>query len=147
MGFSRTLAWRGMLGAALMATLAPAGAHAQSSGKTLSFIPEADLKSLDPIWTTAYVTRNYGYMVYDTLFALDEHFKVQPQMAEKWSVSEDGLVYTITLRDGLKWHDGTPVRPEDCIASLQRWMNRDVLGQALTDPTPQMTPPHRHTLS
>ena len=99
MGRIRRLAWRGIMAAALAAALTPAGAHAQSSGKTLSFIPEADLKSLDPIWTTAYITRNYGYMVYDTLFALDEHFKVQPQMAEKWTVSEDNLVYTITLRD------------------------------------------------
>src|SRR5579859_879450 len=138
MGHIGMLAWRGMLAAALMAALAPAGAHAQSAGKTLSFIPEADLKSLDPIWTTAYVTRNYGYMVYDTLFALDEHFKVQPQMAEKWSVSEDHLLYTITLRDGLKWHDGAPVRPEDCIASLQRWMKRDVLGQALAESVGEM---------
>src|SRR6202158_1126540 len=104
----------GLLRAAAMAIaaglLAPA-AFAQSSGKTLNFIPEADLKSLDPIWTTAYITRNYGYMVYDTLFALDEHFKVQPQMAEKWAVSEDNLVYTITLRDGLKWQDGETGRP------------------------------------
>src|SRR5262249_2186151 len=99
MGLGRTLAWRGILAAAVVATLAPAASHAQSSGKTLSFIPEADLRSLDPIWTTAYITRNYGYMVYDTLFALDEHFKVQPQMAEKYAVSEDNLAYTITLRD------------------------------------------------
>jgi peptide/nickel transport system substrate-binding protein len=147
MGLSRTLAWRGVLAAALLATLAPAGAHAQSSGKTLSFIPEADLKSLDPIWTTAYVTRNYGYMVYDTLFALDEHFKVQPQMAEKWLVSEDNLVYTITLREGLKWHDGSPVRPEDCIASLERWMKRDVLGQALADATGEMKALDGHSFS
>jgi peptide/nickel transport system substrate-binding protein len=131
MGLVRTLARCGILAAALLAILAPTASRAQSSAKTLIFIPEADLKSLDPIWTTAYITRNYGYMVYDTLFALDEHFKVQPQMAEKWSVSEDNLVYTITLRDGLKWHDGQPVRPEDCIASLERWMKRDVLGQTL----------------
>ena len=104
----------------LAAVLAPASVHAQSSGKTLNFIPEADLKSLDPIWTTAYITRNYGYMVYDTLFALDEHFKVQPQMVETWTVNDDKLVYTITLRPGLKWHDGAPVRPEDCIASLEQ---------------------------
>src|SRR5215469_9057478 len=131
MGRIRTLAWRRILAAALVATLMPVASHAQSPGKTLKFIPEADLRSLDPIWTTAYITRNYGYMVYDTLFALDEHFKVQPQMAEKYAVSEDNLAYTITLRDGLKWHDGEPVRPEDCIASLERWMKRDVLGQTL----------------
>src|SRR5216683_36045 len=125
---------------ALAALVAAPAAHAQYSGKTIKFIPEADLRSLDPIWTTAYITRNYGYMVYDTLFALDEHFKVQPQMAETWTVNDDKLVYTITLRLGLKWHDGTPVRPEDCIASLERWMKRDVLGQTLPGVIGEMKP-------
>jgi peptide/nickel transport system substrate-binding protein len=106
---------------------------AQSSGKTIKFIPEADLRSLDPIWTTAYITRNHGYMVYDTLFALDEHFKPQPQMVDTWKVSDDKLTYTFTLRDGLKFHDGMPVRSADCIASLARWMKRDALGQAMAD--------------
>src|SRR5215472_18756389 len=111
----------------LALSLAPA-ALAQSSGKTIKFIPEADLRSLDPIWTTAYITRNHGYMVYDTLFALDEHFKPQPQMVETWLVSDDKLAYTFTLRDRLQFHDGQPVRAVDCIASLKRWMQRDILG-------------------
>ena len=110
--------------------LAPS-AHAQSQGKTIKFIPEADLRSLDPIWTTAYITRNHGYMVYDTLFALDEHFKPQPQMVDTWKISDDKLTYTFTLRDKLKFHDGQPVRSADCIASLDRWMKRDAFGQAL----------------
>ncbi|HJT06935.1 MAG TPA: ABC transporter substrate-binding protein, partial [Stellaceae bacterium] len=84
---------------ALAALVAAPAAHAQSSGKTIKFIPEADLRSLDPIWTTAYITRNHGYMVYDTLFALDEHFKPQPQMVDTWKVSDDKLTYTFTLRD------------------------------------------------
>jgi peptide/nickel transport system substrate-binding protein len=117
--------------AALGAALMPAAGHAQSAGKTLKFIPEADLRVLDPIWTTAYITRNYGYMVYDTLFALDENFKVQPQMVDTWTLSDDKLTYTFTLRDGLKWHDGQPVKSADCIASLERWMKRDVFGQTL----------------
>ncbi len=91
----------------------------------------ADLKNIDPIWTTAYITRNHGYMVYDTLFALDADFNVQPQMAESHSVSDDGLVHTITLRDGLKWHDGAPVTAEDCVASIARWGKRDGMGQQL----------------
>src|SRR5260370_37286096 len=70
-------------------------------------------------------------MVYDTLLATDEHVKVRPQMVETCTVSEDGIVYTFTLRPGLKWHDGAPVAAADCIASLDRWMKRDVLGQAL----------------
>ena len=68
------------------------------------------MRSLDPIWTTAYITRNHGYMVYDTLFAVNEQFKSQPQMVDKWTLSDDKLIYTFTLRDGLKWHDGQPVK-------------------------------------
>jgi peptide/nickel transport system substrate-binding protein len=128
------------------AMLIPA-AHAQSTGKTIKFIPEADLRSLDPIWTTAYITRNHGYMVYDTLFALDEHFKPQPQMVETWKVSEDKLTYTFTLRDKLKFHDGAPVRSADCIASLQRWMKRDALGQAMGEAVGEMNAPDDRTFS
>jgi peptide/nickel transport system substrate-binding protein len=116
---------------AMTATLAPREATAQAPGKTLRFIPEADLRVLDPIWTTAYITRNHGYMVYDTLFAIDHDFKPQPQMVDKWSVSDDKLKWTFTLRDGLRFHDGAPVRSADCIASIQRWSKRDVLGNTL----------------
>jgi peptide/nickel transport system substrate-binding protein len=123
---------------ALAAFVAAPAAHAQSSGKTIKFIPEADLRSLDPIWTTAYITRNHGYMVYDTLFALDEHFKPQPQMVDTWKISDDKLTYTFTLRDKLKFHDGQPVRSADCIASLERWMKRDAFGQALAQSIGEM---------
>src|SRR5206468_2455471 len=78
---------------AALGTLAMA--HAEE--KVLRFIPEADLRSIDPIWTTAYITRNHGYMVYDTLFAIDHEFKPKPQMVEKWSVSDDQLKWTFTL--------------------------------------------------
>jgi peptide/nickel transport system substrate-binding protein len=124
--------------AALTALVLVPGAFAQSSGKTVKFIPEADLRSLDPIWTTAYITRNHGYMVYDTLFALDEHFQPQPQMVDTFTVSPDKLTYSFTLRDNLKFHDGQPVRSADCIASLGRWMKRDVLGQQLAEAVGEM---------
>ena len=99
----------------------------------LRVIPHADLKNLDPIWTTAYISRNHGYLIYDTLFAMDENFKPQPQMVDTWTVSEDKLTWTFKLRDGQKWHDGKDVTAEDCIASLQRWGKRDGMGQALFD--------------
>ena len=108
--------------------LAPGAAQAE---KVLRIVPHADLKNLDPIWTTAYITRNHGYMVYDTLFAVDENLEIQPQMVGAWSVSEDGLVYSFTLRDGLKWHDGDPVTAADCVASIKRWGKRDGMGQKL----------------
>jgi len=99
--------------------------------KTLRFIAQSDLRVLDPIWTTAYITRNHGYMVFDTLFALDSKFKPHPQMVGDFSISPDKLHYSFTLRDGLKFHDGQPVRGADCTASLKRWMARDVLGETL----------------
>jgi peptide/nickel transport system substrate-binding protein len=74
-------------------------------------------------------------MVYDTLFAMDEKFQIQPQMLEKWEAAPDGLSYTFTLRDGLKFHDGQPVRAADCIASIERWGRRDALGQKLAEAT------------
>ena len=106
---------------------------AAQAEKVLRIVPHADLKNLDPIWTTAYITRNHGYMVYDTLFAADENLVVHPQMVDTHSVSEDGLTYTFTLRDGLKWHDGAPVKAEDCTASIARWGKRDGMGQKLLD--------------
>src|SRR5258708_22094912 len=102
-----------------------------SDSKTLRFIVRTDLRVLDPIWTTAYVTRNHGYMIFDTLFALDARFKPQPQMVGDYSISPDKLLYNFTLRDGLKFHDGEPVRGTDCVVSLQRWMVRDSFGQSL----------------
>src|SRR5881227_2547771 len=112
-----------LVGIALLA--APGAGWSQPAPKTLRFIPQADLRSIDPIWTTAYVTRNFGYLVFDTLFALDKDFKPQPQMVDSWTVSDDKLTYKFTLRDGLKWHDGQPVRAADCIASIERWAKRD----------------------
>jgi peptide/nickel transport system substrate-binding protein len=103
-----------------------------AQAKTLTAVMHSDLRAIDPIITTAYISRDHGYMVYDTLLAMDSNFKVQPQMAE-WKVSDDKLTYTFTLRDGLKWHDGATVTAEDCVASLQRWGKRDGMGQKLMD--------------
>src|ERR1044072_2622809 len=122
---------------ALASALAAPMALAQQ--KVLKFIPQADLRILDPITTTAYITRNHGYMVYDTLFATDANFHVQPQMVDRYEVSPDKLTYTFTLRDGLKFHDGQPVRSADCIASIERWAKRDALGQKLAESTEAWT--------
>jgi peptide/nickel transport system substrate-binding protein len=78
-------------------------------------------------------------MVHDTLFAVNEKFEVKPQMVDKWTLSDDKLTYTFTLRAGLKWHDGAPVKPADCIASVERWSKRDALGQKLADLTDAWT--------
>jgi len=104
-----------------------------AEGKTtITAVMHSDLRVIDPILTTAYITRDHGYMVYDTLVATDANFKVQPQMAE-WTLSDDKLVYTFTLRDGLKWHDGAPVTADDCVASLKRWGKTDGMAQKMMD--------------
>jgi peptide/nickel transport system substrate-binding protein len=126
---------RNLLCAAALVALALAspagGAAAQET--VIRSIPIGNLKVLDPIWTTAYITRNHAYMVWDTLFALDENNEPQPQMVGDWQVSEDGLTYSFTLRDGLQWHDGAPVTAEDCVVSIQRWAAKDGMGQALME--------------
>jgi peptide/nickel transport system substrate-binding protein len=129
---SFTSSFRSAAVVALILSLAPAAGRAEAL-KTLRFIPQADLRSIDPIWTTAYVTRNFGYLVFDTLFSLDKDFKPQPQMIDRWTASDDKLTYKFTLRDGLKWHDGQPVRAADCVASIERWGRRDTLGQKLME--------------
>ncbi|WP_291856771.1 ABC transporter substrate-binding protein [Bradyrhizobium sp.] len=98
---------------------------------TLRAVMHSDLKILDPIWTTAYIVRNHGYMIYDTLLAQDEKGEVKPQMVEKYETSADKKTYTFTLREGLLWHDGKPVTSEDCIASIKRWAIKDSLGQKM----------------
>jgi peptide/nickel transport system substrate-binding protein len=128
MKFSRRAFVGGALAAPFVASL-PRSASA--AGSVLRVIPHADLKNIDPIWTTAYITRNHGYMVYDTLFAMDETLTPRPQMVDTYNVSDDKLTWTFTLRDGLAWHDGPPVTAEDCVASLKRWGKRDGMGQKL----------------
>ena len=133
-GRSRVFATTALRGLAFAAALAlPALAlPTWAQAKTLTAVMHSDLRVTDPIITTAYITRDHGYMVYDTLLAMDSNFKIQPQMAE-YKVSDDKLTYTFTLRDGLKWHDGQPVTAEDCVASLKRWGARDSMGQKLME--------------
>lgn len=99
--------------------------------RILRFVPQANLTSLDPVWTTAYITRNHGLMVFDTLYGTGRDFQPYPQMAEGHVYEQDNKVCTITLRSGLKFHDGETVRAIDCVASLQRWMRRSPMGQKL----------------
>lgn len=115
---------------AIAATSLGSPSRAQTP-KTLRVVPQADLKILDPIWTTAFITRNHGYAIYDTLFGVDADGQVRPQMVSEYSRSDDGKTWTFALRPGLKFHDGAPVTSADVIASLKRWGKRDNLGQKL----------------
>ena len=123
---------RTLLGTAAVGAVLPRFAIGQpASTRVLRFVPQANLTLLDPIVTTAAVTANHAYMVFDTLFSMNTALQVKPQMADGYTVSDDGRVYLITLRDGLKWHDGEPVLARDCAASLARWSARDTFGQTV----------------
>jgi peptide/nickel transport system substrate-binding protein len=117
------------LGAFLCAGFAGTGA----AETTLRLVPQADLKNLDPVWTTAAITANHAYMVYDTLFALDSKLEPKPQMVGNYQISDDGLTYTFTLRDGLKFHDGSPVEAKDAVASIKRWSAKRSDGMAMME--------------
>src|SRR6476469_838807 len=106
--------------ALLAAVVALAGAEAQAQS-VLRVAPETLTRILDPHFTSSFTTRDFGYLVYDTLLAVDDHYEPKPQMAERWTVSDDKLTYTVVLRPGLKWHNGQPVTAADCVASIQRW--------------------------
>jgi peptide/nickel transport system substrate-binding protein len=110
----------------------PAGARA------LRLVPHTNLASIDPVWTTAWIARNHGYLVYDQLYGMDERFGIHPQMVEGHTLEEDGRLWTFTLREGLRFHDGEPVRARDCTASVARWARRDPMGQRLTALTAEM---------
>ncbi len=114
-------------------------ARAQAA-KTIRFVPQADLSSIDPVWTTATVAFNHGMMVYDTLYGVDASLTAQPQMVAGHEISDDKLTWTFTLRDGLLFHDNAPVRAIDCVASIKRWGKRKGFGQKLLSQTDDIKP-------
>ncbi|HEX5325322.1 MAG TPA: ABC transporter substrate-binding protein [Acetobacteraceae bacterium] len=134
---------RTLLGATAAALAAPAVLRA-AAASVLKFVPQSDLPSLDPIWTTADVTRNHGFMVYDTLYGQqgpDHEFQPSLQMLAGHSIEQDGRLWRLTLRDGLRFHDNEPVLARDCVASVQRWGKRDSFGQALMARTDEVSAP------
>jgi peptide/nickel transport system substrate-binding protein len=133
MAISRRTMLRGGVAAGAMVAGPPAirKARAATATSTLNTVMQGDLRSFDPIWTTANITAYYGAMVYDTLFALDANFQPQPEMVGKWDLSADKRTYTFALRDGLMWQDNTPVTAADCVASIRRWSARNPAGQMI----------------
>ncbi len=120
---------------ALAAALAwPGLAQAQpqpTPQNTLRIVLINDLSSLDPVQSTAAFVRNHGFLVYDQLFALDSQGVARPQMVDTHEAAPDGLSHRFTLREGLAFHDGQPVRAADAVQSIRRWAERDVVGRAL----------------
>ncbi|MGU3399919.1 ABC transporter substrate-binding protein [Brucellaceae bacterium D45D] len=108
----------------------PKALAAAPSG-TLRIVMHGDLRSFDPVWTTATVTGYHSALIYDTLLGIDAEGNVQPQMVDNWTRAEDGLRYDFTLRGGLSFSDGSPVTPKDCVASMKRWATRDPAGQIM----------------
>ena len=136
---------RGFVAGTAAGLMLPSIARAQKA-TTLKFIPQIDLAFLDPHWTTAYVTRNHGYMVYDTLYGQDGKFQVSPQMVAGHTVEADGKLWRLTLRPGLFWHDGTPVLARDCVASIRRWSKRDAFGGTMMAYTDELSAPDDRTI-
>src|SRR3954451_13375053 len=99
--------------------------------RTLKFVPQVSLSPLDPVFSAGRATHNHGYLVFDTLYGLDQTFTVRPQMVDGHAVEKDGLLWTVRLREGLQFHDGTPVLARDAVASIRRFAVRDSFGQAL----------------
>jgi peptide/nickel transport system substrate-binding protein len=128
----RSVLTAGVAAAALASIGAPHVARAQQRpARQARMVPHGDLRSLDPIWTTANMSAYHGVMMYDTLFGIDANFQPQPQMVGRTDISTDRKTYTFELRPGLKWHDGTAVTARDCVASLRRWQVKDSAGQHL----------------
>jgi peptide/nickel transport system substrate-binding protein len=133
------------LGLTAGALAAPCLAGAQGR-RVMRFIPQRDLNSRDPMWIPAPNVRTHGYMVFDTLYGIGADYLPQPQMAEGASVENDGKLWKIKLRPGLKFHDGTPVLARDAAASIRRWCVRDPLGQALAAATDEISAPDDRTI-
>lgn len=128
--FKRKSIGSSLLGAAVMAGAISGFGQAQAE-TVLHVNMHSDLKIVDPIWTTAYMSRNYGYMVYDTLFSMNTKGEIMPQMVDSYTISDDGMTQEFILRDGLSFHDDAPVTSTDVIASLERWGSKDAMGQKM----------------
>lgn len=132
---------RTLIGTAGASILAAPRIGRAAGTSTIRFIPQSDLPSLDPVWTTADVTRNHAHLVFDTLYGIDNDFLPQPQMAEGHRTDDGGKTWDITLRKGLVFHDNTPVLARDVVASLKRWMKRDTFGGVLAPVVDELSAP------
>jgi peptide/nickel transport system substrate-binding protein len=136
---------RTLISLAAASLAAPAIVRANSD-RVLRFIPQTDVTALDPVWTSVYVTRNHGYMVFDTLYGQDSLYRAQPQMVAGATTEQDGRLWRLTLRDGLMFHDNTRVLARDCVASIRRWARRDAFGQSLMQVTDELSAPDDRTI-
>jgi peptide/nickel transport system substrate-binding protein len=127
--------------AAVSAALASPRIAWTAGAGVINFAPQSDPASLDPVWTTADVTRNVSLAVFDTLYAYDAQFRVQPQMVQGHRTDDDGKIWELTLRDGLAFHDGQRVLARDCVATIKRFGARNPFGQALLKRVDEISAP------
>src|SRR5689334_10300702 len=130
---SRVLGMRLWLGAVLLVALglsacgsgnsatAPAASNPQSNA-TITISLNADPPSLDPAFSSAFVDRQVHNSLFDKLVDLDANGKIVPMLATEWKLSDDGLTYTFTLREGVKFHDGTDFNADAVKSNLERYM-------------------------
>ena len=139
---------REFIAASTAALAVPAIGRAQRS-QVLKWIPQTDLTVLDPVWTTAYITRTHSYLVFDLLYGQRGpagEYRGAPQMVAGHVVENDGKTWKLTLRDGLVFHDGQKVLARDCVASIKRWGARDLMGQTLMQRTDDLSAPDDRTI-
>ncbi len=135
-----------LAGAAAAASLPLARPAIAAPASVIRFVPNVGLPVLDPIANTAADVRNHACLVFDTLFGLDENYQPHPQMLQSAGTDPDGLTWTLRLRDGLRFHDGSPVLARDCVASIHRWASRDGFGATLMAATEQLDAPDDRTI-
>ncbi|NKE43619.1 ABC transporter substrate-binding protein [Roseomonas frigidaquae] len=128
-----------LAGAGITLISAGASSRARAQAAPFRFIVNVGLQNLDPISSPSFVTRNFAYLVFDTLVSMDSKGAYKPQMLQGWEISGDNLTWNFTLRPGLKFHDGSDVTAEDCVASLKRWGGRDSIGRRLLASTESLT--------
>jgi len=139
---------RSFLATSAAALALPSVARAEKS-RVLKFVPWGDLGQVDPIWTPYLETRSHAFLVYDTLYrqaGAAQNFAARPQMVAGHIVEDDGRTWKLSLRDGLKFHDGTKVLARDCVASIKRWGARDSFGQTLMQRTDEVSAPDDRTI-
>ena len=129
------LSRRTVLAASLSALGGTAGA--QTGRRILRFVPASPPAAPDPLAANP-VGRTQSHMIWDMLFGQSSAGVPSPQMVADYSVSADARLWRFTLRDGLRFHDGTAVRAGDCVASIRRWGKRRVLGAQLLRRTSAM---------
>jgi len=133
-------------GAASVATIAAPRLGRAEKANSLVFAPGSNPAVLDPVVTGLRPTRNHAYLVFDTLYGIDTNWSAQPQMVEGHQVEEDGLTWTLTLREGLRFHDKEPVLARDVVASIRRFAARIPFADALIAATEELSAPDDRTV-